>query len=325
MKKENVAILTSGGDAPGMNAFISYFYKLCKPTNINLWKVSFGYQGLISDHIYRLSNSDIIGSEFLGGSVLKTGRSEEFKTSSGFKKAVENLKSKNINTIVVIGGNGSFLGAKKLYGKGLNVIFIPATIDNDLGFTESSLGFDTAVQNNTDVIDKLKQTMLASNKGYIVEVMGRNSGNIALKTAISSSVQDVLIHEFEKSFDDILIKIKKTIENGVESPGIVITENQIDIETLSKYLESNLKKEFRIVSLGHIQRGGAPTANDRMLAFMFAIKTFKKISKYDLEKSGVMAYINSDIKNFDFSEISSKDLKSKINKEFYKLFQFKNL
>jgi len=275
MKK--VMILTSGGDASGMNAYIKAFAKLCKKNDIELVASMYGYQGLIENSIKPLSYEGMGEIQNLGGTIIKTSRSNEFLTEEGFNKALQNVQAQNIDCLVVVGGNGSFRGAKDLYDAGVNVLAIPATIDNDLAYTDKTLGYDTACQNAINVIVKIKQTMESCDRGTVVEVMGRHCSDIAVRSAILCDA-DILITENE-TFEHILKKVNDAIDAKKKNPLIVVQENILNVSELSRYLQEKTGKEFRATVIGYLQRGGEPTANDKLLAIKLAVKTMEFVIK----------------------------------------------
>ena len=275
--KKNVLVLTSGGDSSGMNAYIKSLSKYCKNNNINLFASLYGFQGLVDDKVIHINYNELIGIENLGGSFIKTSRSKDFLTKEGFDKALTTLNKYNISCVVVVGGNGSTKGAYDLQNAGVNVLAIPGTIDNDLCSTDKSLGFDTACQNALDAIIKIKQTMDATDRGAIVEVMGRHCPDIAIFCALLSNADILITHETKK--EDILNQINKLIQNGNKSPLIIVQENILDVFELEKYLENNTQKEFRSTILGYLQRGGEPTASDKLFAIQLAFETVELIKK----------------------------------------------
>ena len=275
MKK--VLILTSGGDSSGMNAYIKAFAKLCKKNDVKLFGSMYGFQGLISDEIVELDFNTMHSLQNIGGTILKSSRCKEFQTEKGFKKALETLKKYNFDCLIVVGGNGSLRGAKDLMDADVKVIGIPATIDNDLGYTDLCLGYDTACQNAVDDITKIKQSMSAFDRGFIAEVMGRNCAEIALKTAIISNA-DMCITE-NLSFEDVLGFTNKKIANGVKSPLYVVQENLFDIEKLAEFLQNQTDKEFRSVKIGYVQRGGEPSNIDKFFAIELAVLTMQNIQQ----------------------------------------------
>lgn len=274
MKK--ICVLTSGGDSSGMNEYIKMLAKLSKKNGDQLFGSMYGYDGLIKQNFVPLDYDYLQNIESMGGSIIKSSRSKDFMTSEGFSLAVKNIKS-NFDCVVVVGGNGSYKGAIDLMNAGINVIAIPGTIDNDLYYTDKTLGFDTACQNALDATIKIRQSLQSFDRGCIVEVMGRHCPDIAEHTAILSNA-DMLITE-KLDFEKILTDVKATISSGVSSPLIIVQENLIDVNALAKYLEQTLQKEFRASVLGYIQRGGEPTANDKLFAIQLAVASQKKIAE----------------------------------------------
>ena len=271
MKK--VLVLTSGGDSSGMNAYIKAIAKLCKKNGIAIFGSMYGFAGLIKNDFVELDYNKMPQVQNMGGSILKSSRCKEFQTADGFQKAVQNVKNGGFDCLIVVGGNGSLRGAYDLMKSGINIIGIPATIDNDLAYTELSLGYDTACQNAVSDIVKIKQSMSAFDRGFIAEVMGRHCSDIALKTAIISNA-DMCITE-NVGFEDVLQKVNQKTQNGVKSPLIIVQENLFDTEKLAEYLEAETKREYRSVKLGYIQRGGEPSNVDKMYAIELAVLTME--------------------------------------------------
>jgi len=272
MEMKRYAILCSGGDSQGMNICIKAFVNTCTTHGIIPIGIKRGYQGLIDNDMMFLDEKMVENIQGLGGTILKVSRSDEFRTPTGLDKAVRNLKKNAIDAVVVIGGNGTFNGAVNLVAKGIKVIAIPGTIDNDLYYTERTLGFDTAVNNAVRNVDDMMQTMDANSRGMIVRVMGRDCGDIALYTAVGSMANSVATRELNTSIDDIVSDVKQSLDNGDVSPLVIISEN-LDYGTkeVEKALRKNLKIDTRSTDLGYIQRGGAPTIFDRMFGMNLGI------------------------------------------------------
>lgn len=314
MKK--ILVLTSGGDSSGMNAYIKSLAKLCDKYGVELVGSMYGYQGLIDNNIVSLKYKELGEIENLGGSILKTSRSKEFMTKRGFNKAISNIKNLNINCVVILGGNGSFLGAKDLHNAGVNIIAIPGTIDNDLFYTDKTLGYETACENALDAIIKISQTMNSTDRGSVIEIMGRHCPDISIYSAILSNA-DMLITE-NISFEEILKSIKKSIKNGANSPLIIVRENILNVNELAAYLEQKTKKEFRANILGYIQRGGKPTQNEKLYAIRLACETIKLIleDKYGL----AIGLQNNQIINCDILEAVANTQNNQ--PQFKELFEF---
>src|SRR5574344_312113 len=273
MKK--ILVLTSGGDSSGMNAYLEALSFLCEKNEIELFASLYGFQGLVEGNFQQLFYENLKGIQNLGGSFINTSRSKDFVTQEGFDKSVKNIKQNDFDVVVIVGGNGSFCGANDLAKAGVNILAIPGTIDNDLFYTDKTLGYDTACQNALDAIIKIKQTMESSDRGTIVEVMGRHCPDIAIHSAILSNA-DMLITE-KIDFSEILKNVENLIERGVKSPLIIVQENLLDVNELVSFLEENTKKEFRASVIGYVQRGGEPTADDKLFAIELACSTIKKI------------------------------------------------
>ena len=273
-----VGILTSGGDAPGMNAFISKFTTLATAAGFEVIAFKFGYQGLIDNSTKPLTREDVSNIAHLGGSNIKSTRSSEFLTKQGFKRAIQNIKLNEIDCLVVLGGDGTLRGAKDLSVAGIKVIYIPATIDNDLSYTDQTLGFDSAVNAAVDAIDKIKQTMLSLNRIFICEVMGRHCPDIAISSAIATDATILITEAKNFSFKETISKIKEAIESGEEAPSIVIRENILDVFELAKKIQNELDIETRACRIGYVQRGTSPSVMDRILARKFAQAVLDLIS-----------------------------------------------
>ena len=273
-----VGILTSGGDAPGMNAFISKFTTLATAAGFEVIAFKFGYQGLIDNSTKPLTREDVSNIAHLGGSNIKSTRSSEFLTRQGFKRAIQNIKLNEIDCLVVLGGDGTLRGAKELSVAGIKVIYIPATIDNDLSYTDQTLGFDSAVNAAVDAIDKIKQTMLSLNRIFICEVMGRHCPDIAISSAIATDATILITEAKNFSFKETISKIKEAIESGEEAPSIVIRENILDVFELAKKIQNELDIETRACRIGYVQRGTSPSVMDRILARKFAQAVLDLIS-----------------------------------------------
>lgn len=315
MKK--IAVLTSGGDAPGMNACIYNLFVLCNRNGIELYGVQRGYQGLIDNDINLLTYKDVENSYSLGGSVLKSARSPEFRELEGKQKAFEIYKKHEFDALIVIGGNGSYRGAKEFSTLGANVICLPGTIDNDLNYTEKSLGFDTAVNNSVSAIDKIKDTMTSNDRGAVIEVMGRHSGDIALNSATASNADAVVVEEVPHTITRVIEDVKRAIVRGVESPIVIVSENILNIEELASELENRTGKIFKTTVLGYIQRGGNPTVYDRNFAMELAVKTIDLLQKgYKNRSVGTVAGNIIDVK---LKEVEDKE--TNFDFELYSLFR----
>lgn len=313
---KNIAILTSGGDSQGMNAYIHKLTKLLIKNKYKVFGIKRGFQGLLDEDFVNLTKEFVENISFLGGSVLKTARCAEFYTNEGVKKGYKILKKHKIDLLVVLGGNGSYKGAINLCNLGQKIICVPGTIDNDLFYSDISLGFDTAVNNAVEAIEKIKQTMLSNNRGLVVEVMGRDCGNIALSTAISVNANGLVINEDQKSKDNVETFVKNAIKNGVESPLIVVQENILDGNDLAKKLQDKFKKQFKFEKIGYVQRGGSPTVKDKIFANLLAIQTMNSIFNNEFNIALGMNKENIFTQNIQ----NALKAKSNFNKNLYDLY-----
>ncbi|MGL4254168.1 MAG: ATP-dependent 6-phosphofructokinase [Fusobacteriaceae bacterium] len=267
-----IGVLTSGGDAPGMNAVIRAIVKVAHSYGIEVFGIKRGFVGLIENQIAPLTLKDVDNIAEIGGSILKSARTEKFYEDLYVNQAAQNLKEKDIHGLVVIGGDGSFKGAAKLSGFGVNVVGIPGTIDNDLQYTNFSIGFDTALNTVLDAISRIKDTGSTHEKGTIVEVMGRHCGDLALHSALSGAGEIISTPEKPLTPDEIALKLQKNISEGKSDNIVIITENMYNMDDLKDYIEKKLGIGIRKTSLGFIQRGGKPSAFDRSLAGKMSIR-----------------------------------------------------
>ena len=268
MKK--IAVLTSGGDAPGMNACIRAVVRSGIHYGIEVYGVLRGYDGLINGSFTPMNRRAVSNIIQKGGTVLKSARSKEFITPEGRKKAYKQLKEQGIDGLVVIGGNGTFTGAKLFYEEhGFPVVGVPGTIDNDLYGSDFTIGYDTAVNTALDAIDKIRDTADAHDRVFFIEVMGRDTGYIAVRSAIGGGAEMAMIPERKQPIEGVIAKLREATSKGKGSSIIVVAEGD---EAGNAYqIADKVKKEVpeldtKVTMLGHIQRGGAPTASDRVLA-----------------------------------------------------------
>ena len=270
-KVKKIAVLTSGGDAPGMNAAVRAVVRASVYNNIECYGVYKGFEGLITDDLVKLNARGVNNIVNKGGTILKSARCLEFRTREGRVKAKKTLDKHGIGSLVVIGGNGSLTGGLLLEEEhGINVIGIPGTIDNDLVGTRCSLGYDTALNTAVNAIDKIRDTASSHNRLFFIEVMGKGSGHIALNAGIGAGAEEVLIPEQSMGLDRLLDSLKKSEKSGKSSSIIVVSEGDKigdNVFSFSSYIEKNLPHyEIRVSILGHIQRGGTPSCFDRVLA-----------------------------------------------------------
>lgn len=267
---KKIAVFTSGGDAPGMNAALRAVVRTASHFNIECYGVREGYNGLINDDFTKMGPRSVKNIINEGGTILKSARSKEFTTKEGRQKAYDNLQKYGIDALVCIGGDGTFTGAKVFSDEfDIKVIGIPGTIDNDIFGTDNTIGYDTALNTAMEAIDKIRDTSTSHNRVFFVEVMGRDAGFIALNSGLATGALDILIPEQKDSIDDLVATFKKAEKAGKSSSIVVVAEGE---ELGGIYdLAKATKKEFpdfdiRVTILGHIQRGGSPSCADRVLA-----------------------------------------------------------
>lgn len=264
MKK--IGVLTSGGDAPGMNAAIRAVVRSAIYHGLEVVGIRRGYSGLIQGDIMPMELGSVADIIHRGGTMLFTARSEEFRTPTGQDRALEVIQEHGIDGIVVIGGDGSFRGAKVLCDRGINAIGIPGTIDNDIACTDYTIGFDTAVNTVIEAIDKIRDTATSHERTYVVEVMGRDAGDIALWAGVAGGAESVLIPECKYDIKEIVEKLERGANRGKKHSIILVAEGAGKAFAISEVIRELTGKETRVTVLGHIQRGGSPTAFDRTLA-----------------------------------------------------------
>ena len=271
MKKIGVA--TTGGDAPGMNAAIRAIVRVASTRNLEVVGFQRGWEGLMKNYSRPLTPRSVGGILQLGGTVLHTVRCPEFTTKKGVRKAAQTLSTNRIDGLVVIGGNGSFNGALDL-GRETDtlIVGVPATIDNDVYGTDETIGFDTAVNTAVTEIDKIRDTAISHERTFIVEVMGRTRGFLALTAGLTSGAEIVIVPEIKSKKENIFQTLKENSRKGKKSSIIVKAEGAGDASLLAKEIEGRMRSEVRISVLGYAQRGGSPTARSRLLASLFGSK-----------------------------------------------------
>lgn len=293
---KRIGVLTSGGDAPGMNACIRAVVKAGIGQDLQVFGIEDGYKGLIENRIKEMRYSDVNNIIHLGGTVLGTARSDAFRTLEGRKRAIDNLKKHQIEALIVIGGDGTFAGGMTLTKEcDIPVIGIPGTIDNDIAGTDFTIGYDTCLNTVIEAVDKIRDTASSHHRVFFVEVMGRASGYIALNTAIASGAESVLIPETITDIEELAQKIKNQ-NKGVRSSIIIVAEG--DEEGGAKEIMHKVKPhlqeyDLRYSVLGHIQRGGNPSAFDRILATKMGVKAVDLLLKG--EKSVMVGQIGREL------------------------------
>lgn len=309
---KTIGILTSGGDAPGMNAAIravvrSAIYYGCKVYGINR-----GYKGLIEEDMQEMNLSSVGDIIHRGGTILKSSRCEEFKTEEGRAKA---LKKHKIDCLVVIGGDGSFNGAQKLSDLGFPAIGIPGTIDNDLAYTDYTIGFDTSMNTILDAIGKIRDTSSSHERGNIIEVMGRHCGDLALYAGLAGGAESVIVPEMDFKVDDICKRLKTTQKRGKRHSIIVLAEGVGNASELGKEIVDKTGIDLRITVLGHVQRGGSPSAFDRILASKMGVRAVELL--LDGKSARVVGIKDNEIIDLDIYEALS--MKRNFDEDTYEM------
>lgn len=298
---KTIAVLTSGGDAPGMNAAVRAVARAALSKGIKVYGVRRGYNGLLNGDVFEMnlrSVSDILSK---GGTVLYTARSPEFNTKEGVKKAADNCRKLGIDGVVVIGGDGSFRGARDLTGEGIPCIGVPGTIDNDISSSDYTIGFDTAMNTAMEMIDKIRDTAQSHDRCSVVEVMGRRCGDIALEVGIAIGASAILVpevpYDLKKDVIDVLLKNRET---GKKHFIIVVAEGIGGIDGIVNEIEAQTGIETRGTVLGHVQRGGSPTLRDRVVASRMGYRAVELLEEGQSNRVVVMK--DNHIVDYDITE-----------------------
>ena len=264
---KTIGVLTSGGDAPGMNAAIRAVVRTAISKGLKVKGIMRGYAGLLNEEIVDMDTKSVADIIQRGGTILYTARCEEFRTAEGQKKGAEICKKHGIDGLVVIGGDGSFQGAQKLSHLGINTIGVPGTIDLDIACTDYTIGFDTAVNTAMEAIDKIRDTSTSHERCSVIEVMGRHAGYIALWCGIANGAEDILLPErYDGNEAKLIEHIKDTKKKGKKHHIVINAEGIGDSQAMAKRIEAETGMETRATILGHMQRGGSPTCKDRVYA-----------------------------------------------------------
>ena len=286
---KNIAILTSGGDSPGMNACIRAVVRYGISKGLNVFGVYKGYKGLIGDQIKQLNERSVGNIIHTGGTILRTSRCPEFKTEEGIEKAIENLKKHDIEGLVIVGGDGSFRGANELIKRGILCACVPGTIDNNLFYTDYTIGYDTASNTIVNMVNYVRDTTISHVRVSIIETMGAGCGDLALSSGLAAGADVILVPEVEFHIEDVCGKLIRARDHKKEGSIVVVSEGVCDINELAKTIQEKCKIESRTVILGPIQRGGSPSAFDRNLAARYGVIAVDELIKGE---SGVVGYKN---------------------------------
>jgi 6-phosphofructokinase 1 len=323
---KKIGVMTSGGDAPGMNAAIRSVVRACAYHNVECYGIYRGYEGMIDGDFEKMDARSVKGIINKGGTMLKSARSLEFRTKEGRAKAHEALKKAGIDAFVVIGGDGSFTGAMIFNQEyGFPVMGIPGTIDNDIFGTSHTLGYDTALNTVVEVIDKIRDTASSHNRLFFIEVMGRDVGHIALNVGIGAGAEEILIPEEDLGLDRLLESLRRSKKTGKSSSIVVVAEGDKigkNVFELKDYVEQNMTEyEVRVSVLGHIQRGGSPSCFDRVLASRMGVKAVESLLS---GKSNFMVGLKNDIMDLTPFDQAVKG-KSKINMELLRVSEIMSI
>lgn len=303
---KRIAVMTSGGDAPGMNAAVRAVVRTALERDVETYGIRQAYAGLVNGDISLLTSREVSGILQRGGTILQTARSDEFKTQAGQSKALRNLSSLGIEGVVVIGGDGSMRGAALLNKLGVKVIGVPASIDNDMWGTNMAIGVDTALNTILDGVDKLRDTASSHQRGFIVEVMGRDCGYLALMGGILGGAEIIVTPEDPPTMEEVSAALKDAYVRGKAHAIAVMAEGApYKATALAEYLnEQNTGFEIRITILGHIQRGGSPSAFDRLLATRLGVGAAERLIAGE---SGVMVGLDGrEISTIPLEDVASK-------------------
>ncbi|MHA6260657.1 6-phosphofructokinase [Sporosarcina sp. CAU 1771] len=313
MKK--IAVLTSGGDAPGMNAAVRSVVRKAIYEGVEVAGILNGYQGLIDGKIELLQLGSVGDIIQRGGTVLRSARCPEFRTLEGREEGLRQLKKHAIEGLVVIGGDGSFRGAYELSTLGIPCVGVPATIDNDINGTQFTIGFDTALNTVIGAVDKIRDTASSHERTFIIEVMGRNAGDLALWAGLAGGAETILIPEEREKTEDIIERLKSGSGRGKKHSIIIVAEGVMSASELSSILKSKAGIDAHVSVLGHIQRGGSPSARDRVIASQFGARAVEVLLKG--QGSLAVGMKNNVVIEYDLQDVFSKS--NKLDASMYKL------
>ncbi|OCA81821.1 6-phosphofructokinase [Pradoshia sp. D12] len=314
---KRIGVLTSGGDSPGMNAAVRAVVRKAIYHNIEVYGIYNGYQGLLNGNIKKLEIGSVGDIIHRGGTMLYTARCPEFKERDVQLQGIEQLKKFGIEGLVVIGGDGSYRGAKALTEHGFPCIGVPGTIDNDIPGTEFTIGFDTALNTVIDSIDKIRDTATSHERTYVIEVMGRNAGDLALWAGLAGGAESILIPEENYDMNDIINKLKRGHDRGKKHSIIIVAEGVGSGMEIGEDIQKRTGFETRVTVLGHVQRGGSPTATDRVLASRLAANAVELL--LDGKGGRAVGIVNNKLVDYDI--IEALKIPHVVDKKMYELSQ----
>lgn len=312
---KTIGVLTSGGDAPGMNAAVRAVVRTAISLGMNVKGVRRGYAGLIENDIFDMDSRSVCDIINRGGTVLYTARCPKFRTEEGVLEAVENCKKQGIEGLVVIGGDGSFKGALQLSRHGIPCIGVPGTIDNDIGCTEYTIGFDTAMNTAVEMIDRIRDTAQSHERCSVIEVMGRHAGYIAVQTGIAVGATAIMIPEVAVSMESIIRKIRTAQSNGKKHYIVIVAEGIGGVDEIAKQIMAATDIDSRATVLGHVQRGGNPTLRDRLRATQMGYEAVQLLNQGKANR--VVAYQGSSVVNYDIEE--ALEMKKELDQDMLKI------
>lgn len=312
---KTIGILTSGGDAPGMNSAIRAAVRTALNSGMRIKGIRNGYDGLMKGDIYEMNISSVADIIHKGGTILGTARSLEFKGKKGQERGAQILTDYGIEGLIVIGGDGSFQGAKALSDLGIKTVGIPGTIDNDMGYTDFTIGFFTAMETVSDAVGKLRDTSSSHGRAVVIEVMGRNCGDLALFSGLAGGAESIIVPEHEFSIDEIIEKMEHGKKRGKLHHLITLAEGVGDPYSVANELEEKTGIETKVTVLGHVQRGGSPSTVDRLLGSTMGAHAVELLQE---EKTGLaIGYANGTLIEVSIDEAINS--KSQFNEKLYAL------
>ena len=314
---KTIGILTSGGDAPGMNAAIRAVVRTALANGLEVMGVQRGYAGLINGELFNMNRTSVSDIIQRGGTILRTARCVEFKQEEVRKKAVKILQAYGVDALVVIGGDGSFTGAKLLSKLGVKTVGLPGTIDNDLAYTDYTIGFDTALNTVLDAINKIRDTSTSHERVSIVEVMGRHCGDLALYAGLAGGAEAIVVPEVDYKIEDICLRLETTKKRGKRHSIIVVAEGVGNANDIAKGIVERTGADLRVTVLGHVQRGGSPTVSDRILASRMGVRAVELL--LDGKSARVVGIKDDKIIDMEIHEALSK--KKSFDKKSYQMAQ----